>query len=133
MAADATPVRKMPLGGSRPANGEELANFFDHLARDLDEVEFFRAEHMRPVMWQNMRNIFLRAELTEQEVRTLHGALAPLSGRRQGRLGSPHLRLGRRLNRSRGLPAQSTAFPPPDGALPAVALHQRFAPPATAP
>src|SRR3546814_13950473 len=58
MAADATPVRKMPLGGSRPANGEELANFFDHLARDLDEVEFFRAEHMRPVMWQNMRNIF---------------------------------------------------------------------------
>ena len=85
MAADATPVRELPLGGNRLANGEELANFFDHLARDLDEVEFFRAEHMRPVMWQNLRNIFLRAELTEQEVRTLHGALARLSGRRQGR------------------------------------------------
>jgi tRNA/rRNA methyltransferase len=32
-------------------------------------------------MVRNLRNLFLRADLTEQEVRTLHGVVRSLSGR----------------------------------------------------
>jgi tRNA/rRNA methyltransferase len=34
-------------------------------------------------MVQNLRNLLQRADLTEQEVRTLHGVVRALSGRRR--------------------------------------------------
>lgn len=82
-AADATPPREMPLGNTRPATGAELKGFYDQLDEALDAAQFYRTEEMRPVMWRNVRNIFQRAGLTEQEVRTLRGLVSRLAGSRK--------------------------------------------------
>ena len=63
---------------SPSATKKELTNFFDHLERELDEVDFWKVAAKKPKMWLNLRNIFARAELTDQEVRTLHGVIAAL-------------------------------------------------------
>lgn len=55
--------------------------FFDHLESALDKVEFFRPAHKRDHMVRNLRQIFQKARLSEQEVRTLRGVLAALEGR----------------------------------------------------
>ncbi len=63
---------------SRPANREELVGFFERLEHELDEGGFLRPPEKRPTMIRNVRNMFTRANLTEQEVRTLHGLLSSL-------------------------------------------------------
>lgn len=82
-AADATPPREMPLGDTRPATAAELKGFYDQLDEALEAAQFYRTEEMRPVMWRNVRNIFQRAGLTEQEVRTLRGLVSRLAGSRK--------------------------------------------------
>ena len=69
--------------GARLANVAEIMNFFDHLESQLDHVGFLRPPEKRPLMVQNLRNIWQRASLTEQEVRTLHGVVRALSGTRR--------------------------------------------------
>ena len=78
-AGDATPAAQMPLNGTVPATNEELLNFFAHLERELDDCGFLRNLEARPSMVRNLRNLFQRAELTEQEVRTLHGMIKELT------------------------------------------------------
>ena len=46
-----------------------------YLERELDECGFLRNLEARPSMVRNLRNMFQRADLTEQEVRTLHGMI----------------------------------------------------------
>ena len=60
----------------------ELENFFAHLEREIDDCGFLRNRDKRPSMVRNIRNIFLRARLFDQEVRTLHGIVADLGKRR---------------------------------------------------
>ncbi len=70
---------------SPQASKEALFHLFDHLEGALDEVSFFRPEEKRPHMIRNLRSIFQKAQLNEQEVRTLRGAIAALERR-----ASPH-------------------------------------------
>jgi tRNA/rRNA methyltransferase len=60
--------------------GDVLA-FFGHLEGALDQVEFFRPEAKREHMVRNLRQIFQKARLSEQEVRTLRGVIAALERR----------------------------------------------------
>ncbi len=64
---------------TRPATKEELYGFLDHLERELDEAGFFKTEDKKPGMLRNIRNLYARAELTEQEVRSLRGMIASLT------------------------------------------------------
>ena len=64
---------------TRPATKEELHGFFDHLERELDEAGFFKTAEKKPGMVRNIRNLFARAELAEQEVRSLRGMVASLT------------------------------------------------------
>jgi len=75
-ARDAPP----PLAPQRsgPATREMVLAFFDFLENKLDERGFFRPAGKRPVMQRNLRNIFHRIGLTEQDVRTLWGAVVRL-------------------------------------------------------
>lgn len=75
--------RTVHLGHTRPAEKAELVNLFQHLERELDDSGFFSTPDKRPSMVRNIRNFFQRAEMTEQEVRTFHGVIASLSGRRK--------------------------------------------------
>jgi tRNA/rRNA methyltransferase len=63
------------------ANKEEIQNFFDQLEQSLDAADFWKVATKKPKMWLNLRNVFTRAHLTEQEVRSLHGVIAALKGK----------------------------------------------------
>jgi tRNA/rRNA methyltransferase len=78
-SADETPPRQLVTNTTRPAVKEELLNFFAHLERELDESGFLRNVEKRPSMVRNIRSMFDRAELTEQEIQTLHGIVKELS------------------------------------------------------
>ena len=60
------------------ANRDMVLSFFDYLEGELDKNGFFRPPGKAPVMRRNLRNIFHRMEMTEQDVRTLRGALVRL-------------------------------------------------------
>jgi tRNA/rRNA methyltransferase len=64
---------------TRAATKDELDGFFHHLEEELDRAGFYKTPEKKPGMVRNMRNLFLRAELTEQEVRSLRGMVASLS------------------------------------------------------
>jgi tRNA/rRNA methyltransferase len=67
---------------SPPATRATLVSFFDYLETELDAANFYPADK-KPTMTRNMRDIFHRLELTEQDVRTLRGAVRALAeGRR---------------------------------------------------
>lgn len=78
-AADATPVRQLVTHETRVANKGELENFLSHLVGELDECGFLRNAQKRPGMIRNLRHFFERGEVTEQELRTLHGVVAELA------------------------------------------------------
>jgi tRNA/rRNA methyltransferase len=82
-SGDATPPRYRTDGDQPPATKEELINLFEHLERELDEADFFRAADKRPSMVRSIRNLLQRTAPTAQEVRTLHGIVTALSGRRK--------------------------------------------------
>jgi tRNA/rRNA methyltransferase len=82
-AGDKTPASQLVTNETRPATKEELLNFFAHLEERLDDCGFLRNVEKRPSMVRNIRNLFQRAALTRQEVRTLHGIVAELSTLRQ--------------------------------------------------
>ncbi len=66
------------LAGSWPATKEELIGFFEHLEKELDQAGFLKPLERRPSMVRNLRNLFQRANLSEQEIRTLRGVVASL-------------------------------------------------------
>ena len=78
LAAEMDQVRRTRQG-AQPATREELYGLFQHLESELDETGFLRLAHKRPRMVRNMRNIFSRAGLTDQEVRTLRGVIVSLT------------------------------------------------------
>ena len=75
---DAPPPSAIPRAKSPPAQREMLLAFFEFLETKLDENGFFRPVTKKPGMRRNLRNIFHRMELTQQDVRTLWGAVVRL-------------------------------------------------------
>jgi len=78
VAADDTPAEDLSDRASRAASKTELQGLFEHLESELDACGFLRVAEKRPSMVRNLRNIFQRARLSEQEVRTLRGVIAGL-------------------------------------------------------
>ena len=69
---------------TRPATKQELVGMMEHLESALDETGFFRPAERRPSMVRSLRNLWQRADLREQDVRTLRGIIAALSsGKKQ--------------------------------------------------
>ncbi len=80
------PAREgLHLNKSAPARKSELLAFFQHLESELEAGSFFKTDDKRPSMIRNIRNMFERAALTEQEVRTLRGIIVALTGLRRSR------------------------------------------------
>lgn len=74
---------------SPPAKRESILAFFDFLEDKLEQNGFFRPETKRPVMQRNLRNMFHRMQMTEQDVRTFWGAIVRLV---EGPRGEPQTR-----------------------------------------
>ena len=64
---------------SVPATREMVSAFFDYFESKLDANGFFRPVSKKPNMQRNLRNIIHRMQLTQQDVRTLWGAVVRLS------------------------------------------------------
>jgi len=77
------PAVETPLPGTERASREALIAFFEHLESELDDCGFLRPPEKRASMVRNIRNLFQRGGLTEQEVRTLRGIVAGLTKWRQ--------------------------------------------------
>jgi tRNA/rRNA methyltransferase len=83
-ATDITPPHLLVTNETGVATKAELENFLRHLVDQLDDCGFLRNLPKRPGMVRNIRHLFQRGEVTEQELRTLHGIVTELAvGRRQ--------------------------------------------------
>jgi len=69
---------------SPAAAKQQLLAFFADLERELEKVEFFRPPEKRETMAVNLRNIFLRMQATQQDIRTLHGVILAIAEGRKG-------------------------------------------------
>lgn len=91
------PEQLMTFNRTQPVTKELLQELFDHLEKELILCGFLRNEEKRPSMIVNIRNMLQRAELTVQEVRTLHGMIVELRyGRRDDR---PQRQPGRKIDK----------------------------------
>ncbi len=71
----------LPFGAverSPPATRDAVLSFFEYLEGALEAAGFFRPDGKQPVMRRNLRNIFHRIGMSEQDVRTLRGAVVRL-------------------------------------------------------
>ncbi len=83
LSDDGTSPRELMTNETHVATKSELENFMGHLVRELDACGFLRNLPKRPGMVRNLWHFFERGEVTEQELRTLHGVVAELAlGRR---------------------------------------------------
>jgi tRNA/rRNA methyltransferase len=101
----------MPLPFNRkvkwpPASRDMIFSFFAYLEQQLEERGFFRPVHKRAIMSRNLRNMFHRMSLSEQDVRTWRGMVVRLI---EGPRDNPQTR--KRQRPQKGM-ATSTALPP---------------------
>lgn len=73
---ESTPFSQPQRSG--PAPRHMILSFFEYIETELNKAGFFRPIDKKEVMVRNLRNIFHRMQLTEQDVRTLRGALTRL-------------------------------------------------------
>ena len=78
------PDALVTLKRTSPAEQRMLQGLFNHLEQELVICGFLRVDEKRPSMMVNIRNMLQRADLTEQEVRTLHGVITELRYGRRG-------------------------------------------------
>jgi tRNA/rRNA methyltransferase len=76
---DETAPEVQAAGKSEPALSGDVDRMLDHLEAELEAAHFFFPEHKKPSMVANLRNLFRRAPLTDQDVRTLWGVIRALS------------------------------------------------------
>jgi len=67
-----------PKDGQRLARRDEIENFFNRLEGKMMERNFQSDENRRDLCFRNIRNIFLRTQVTKQEVDLLQGMLSCL-------------------------------------------------------
>lgn len=74
-------------GVGAPASREDLIGMFEHFEAELDRAGYFYPPEKTPVITNNLRNALIRAQWTEQEVRTFRGAIKALTlGRGKARV-----------------------------------------------
>jgi len=78
-SGNATSSERIDHGAAQPAPREDLIRLFEHLEEELEKGGFLFPPGNRPGMIRNLRSILHRAQLTDQEVRTLRGVIVALT------------------------------------------------------
>ncbi|HXC54793.1 MAG TPA: RNA methyltransferase [Rhizomicrobium sp.] len=79
-AADATPVSRIDHGPiAKKATREEMFQLFEHLENELLASGFLYPPSKETPMIRHMRALLNRADLTDQEVRTIRGMIVALA------------------------------------------------------
>lgn len=66
------------LKENRPATKKELTGLVNHLKKELENTGFLRTVEKTPQMMRNIRNMIIRMQPTDQDVRTLRGIIGSL-------------------------------------------------------
>ena len=66
----------------KSASKKEILEMSNLCIKNLDEINFFRPREKKPIMLENLRNIFYRMELSSKETRILSGVFASLGKKR---------------------------------------------------
>jgi tRNA/rRNA methyltransferase len=66
----------------KTATKQEILVMADLCIKNLDEINFFQPKEKKPIMLENLRNIFYRMELSSKETRILSGVFASLGKKR---------------------------------------------------
>lgn len=61
------------------ASLQEFNGMFERLQNSLDDYNFFKEPNLRPKTLRNIKNMLLRADLSPQEVKTMHGIISALT------------------------------------------------------
>jgi tRNA/rRNA methyltransferase len=69
----------MEMAGTRPARNIEVQKLLERLESSLEAVDFFWPEDKAASMRLNLQNMFSRMDLTDADIRTLHGVVRALS------------------------------------------------------
>ena len=67
---EATPPHEEP-----PADAAKMERFYEHLAQTLDDIDFHKGRTPTTIMLR-LRKLFQRAQMSERELRVLHGIFA---------------------------------------------------------
>lgn len=70
------------MGDTAPATKQEIDYLLAHIEDELVKGDFFRSPEQKPTILRNIRNFFFRSGPTQQEVRTFHGIISCLTGKR---------------------------------------------------
>jgi tRNA/rRNA methyltransferase len=81
-AGDKTPDKQLVDNYSFPATQASMNELNARLETELQDSGFFRAPDMKPTVIRNLHAMFTRAEMTDQEVKTFHGIISALIGKR---------------------------------------------------
>ena len=66
----------------KPASKKEIVAMANLCVQNLEEIDFFKSKEKKPIMLENLRNIFYRMELSLKETRILSGVFASLGKKR---------------------------------------------------
>lgn len=72
--------REEPLSQNAiiPAPYQDIDLLLSRLEEELEKAGFFRSKDLKPKTIHNLKSMILRAEMTEQEIRTFHGIISAL-------------------------------------------------------
>jgi len=66
----------------KSASKKEIVSMATLCIKNLEEINFFKTKEKKPIMLENLRNIFYRMELSTKEIRILSGVFASLGKKR---------------------------------------------------
>ena len=66
----------------KTASKKEIQSMLSLCIKNLNEINFFRPEEKRPIMLENLRNIFYKMDLSDKETRILSSVFASLGKKR---------------------------------------------------
>ena len=66
----------------KSASKKEIVAMASLCIKNLEEINFFKTKEKKPIMLENLRNIFYRMELSTKEIRILSGVFASLGKKR---------------------------------------------------
>ena len=66
----------------KSASKKEIVAMANLCIKNLEDINFFKTKEKKPIMLENLRNIFYRMELSTKEIRILSGVFASLCKKR---------------------------------------------------
>ena len=66
----------------KSASKKEIQSMVNLCIKNLDQINFFKPKEKRPVMLENLRNIFYKMDLSDKETRILSSVFASLGKKR---------------------------------------------------